>query len=187
MPAVAFEDVTGRVRRLTELRGLPVVVLPIYTSCGATCPRITGSLKRGLLAMKGDVRSYQVFVFSFDAADTIADLRDFSRVQKLPASWTVAHLKPDAIAKMTEALDYRVSSQNHEWTHPNAVAFLSPDLKLAKWLFGIEFTPEQLQQALGIARGSTDWLYRAGPWFLALSVIGLTFSTVLLAHLLRGQ
>jgi cytochrome oxidase Cu insertion factor (SCO1/SenC/PrrC family) len=184
LPNVSFEDDSGRKRELRSLGGQPLVVLPVYVSCHATCTRIAMGLKQAVLDAELDLRSYQVLVFSFDPNDSVEDLREFRRMQKLPASWVLGRFEPESIRTVLDALDYRAFRDGSEWAHPNAVAFVSPEQTVAKFLYGVSFTSEDVSGAIAVAQAAVDWQGRAAPWALAFGMMGLTLSTVTVVHLL---
>lgn len=66
--------------------GAPTLLLPIFTRCTGTCPMTAHYLKR---ALAGAGTAFRVVVFSFDAADTADDLREFRDRFALPAEWLV--------------------------------------------------------------------------------------------------
>lgn len=187
LPNVSFQDDVQRWRKLSSLGGQPLIVVPTYTTCHASCPMLVAGLKRGLLEADLDVRTFQVFLFSFDEGNTPAELAAFRRAHQLPASWVVARLERDAIRALTQALDYRTLRQQGAWVHPNAVGFVSPDQRIAKFLYGVSFSGREIRNALSVAREATDWSTRMAPWALSLGMVGLTLSTVVFVHLLGAR
>ena len=74
---INWVDETGRVRRLSEFSGFPVVVLPIYTRCPGACIANVDQLKKALTASSSDPREFRVLLFSFDSTDTPAKLATY--------------------------------------------------------------------------------------------------------------
>src|SRR6266496_4332645 len=67
---ITWSDDTGRVRRLSEFAGFPVVLLPIYTRCRTACIDNVAQLRKALADSLADPRQFRVLLFSFDRTDT---------------------------------------------------------------------------------------------------------------------
>ncbi|MGZ5003938.1 MAG: hypothetical protein ACXWG7_00275, partial [Chthoniobacterales bacterium] len=67
--------------------------------------------------------------------------------------------------------------------HPNMVVFLDAKLRVAKWIYGTDYTARDIDAALKIAGGQSDWL---GQHFDILYSI-LVFASALLCVALVQQ
>lgn len=102
----------------------PVILLPIFTRCGGTCPTLAGSLK-GALAREHDV-PFRVVVFSFDASDRDADLESFRKDLALPDDWTFLRAADEGGARaFLDQFGYAVLQRNRMFIHPSEMFVLS--------------------------------------------------------------
>lgn len=168
---IPFVDISGRYHRMSDLAGQPVLVLPIHTHCPAASPRAASALKRALREAGEDIHSYRTFVFSFDPAESDADLEYFRRRLTLPVPWTIARLAPADIQRLTNALGIRAYRKNGEWVHPGVIAVLSPTLRVAKLLNGVDFPAGAIRRALALGRGSNEWKQWLRPYLICVSIV----------------
>jgi cytochrome oxidase Cu insertion factor (SCO1/SenC/PrrC family) len=183
LPAMQIVDDAGRARSLESWKGVPTLLVPIYTRCPLACPMIVSGVKRGTSASRASADSYRVVLFSFDPRDTSADLLAFRERQHVPISWTVARAEPADARRLMEAIDFRWTEDRGSILHPNLVVALTPDLKTASYLFGTDFSAGDIDRALGVARGGHDWIARFGPFALATLLLVAIASAGYLATL----
>ncbi|MBM3270897.1 MAG: SCO family protein, partial [Candidatus Sericytochromatia bacterium] len=82
-PDFALSDQDGRLVRLSDLRGKPVVLTFLYTHCPDTCPRTLGHLLTALKDRPGDAAVVTVTVDP--ARDDKARLAEYAK--QWPAGW----------------------------------------------------------------------------------------------------
>lgn len=159
----------------------PVIVLPIYTRCGASCPVLTKKLEKETAGMAPGI-AYRVLVFSFDAAETAESLQRFRKEENVPANWAMVRAEESEIRRFFDFFHYRVMTEGGVLIHPNEVFLLDRDLNWRLTLTGEEWNAARLQESLG-------WMESAGPvaWaamnpakIAVLGVVGLFGSFVLL-------
>lgn len=184
LPHVAFEDDAGRARDLSRFEGQPLIVLPIYTQCHGACSQLAMNLKRAVARADLDLRTYQVFLFSFDEADTAEDLRQFRARLRLPAAWTLGHARSEQIRRLTSALDYHFARDGHEWIHPEVAAVVGSNLAVSAILRGPAFSEQQIVEALTGAKTLTNWKLRFGPYIFAIATMTLILSAIMISALL---
>ena len=172
-------DEYGRQRAVSEFRGSPVLLAPMYAHCPLACPLIARGLKKGLSESNASPTSYRVILFSFDPRDTPADLQLFRERQQLPLSWTIVRANDSAGAhRFLDALGYRYADTNGLFNHQNAVVALTPDLQPAKFLLGTSYSGRDLDDALRVASGQRDWIGRYGGFLLAALLLTTLLSMI---------
>jgi len=183
--AVAFDgfvDETGRpfVRPAADV-ARPWVVSPIYTRCPHTCSAITTALKRALAESGLQPDSYRVLSFSFDPAETATGLQEFRTRMGLPPDWLTLRAGDGAALERTlRAIDFRtISTGDGGFDHPNLVAVLAPDMRLAGYVFGVTFAPDELGVVVRRARTGVSVLDRWRPVVFFFAVIGFAASGAL--------
>jgi len=152
-------DENGRVVRIGSFFGTrPVILLFAYYSCPMLCTQVINGLASavGVLSLKPG-RDFDVVVVSFDPRDRPADAtakkaRFLERYTE-PAAASASHFvtAPQAnIARLTSAAGFRYAwdKETQQFAHPTGVIVLTPDGHMARYLFGIEYGPRDLQLAL---------------------------------------
>jgi protein SCO1/2 len=175
-PDVKFVDTQGRAFTLSDLKGKPVILSPIYAGCPSACIVISRSVKKALSELNLNPETYTVLTFSFDPKEALADMRSFQQKHQLNASnWRVACVHDDdALFELLDAIDFRftyVSEQVKD--HPNLLVFLDSDGVIRHYEFGLEFTPAQLQRGLRIARGQYTLWERISDWIFPIGAVGV--------------
>ena len=89
-PDVKFVDTQGRAFKLSDLKGKPVILSPIYAGCPSACIVISRSVKKALSELNLSPETYTVLTFSFDPKEDLADMRGFQQKHQLNASnWQI--------------------------------------------------------------------------------------------------
>lgn len=176
LPDVKFIDTRGKTFHLSDLRGKPVILSPIYAGCPSACIVISRSVKRSLEKLNLDPETYTVLTFSFDPKEDLADIKTFQAAHRLDArNHRVAYVPDDdALFELLDALDFRftyVSEQVKD--HPNLLVFVDSEGVVRHYEFGLEFTPEQIQRGLRIARGQYTLWERVSDWIFPIGAIGV--------------
>lgn len=187
-PNIQVMDEYGRQRSMSELRGTPVLLAPMYARCPLACPMIARGLKKGLGEASASPASYRVILFSFDPRDTPADLQLFRERQQLPLSWTIVRANNSADAhRFLDALGYRYADTNGLFNHLNAVVALTPELQPAKLLIGTSYRGRDIDDALRIASGRRDWIGKYGAYLFAACLFIALLSMIYIVSALRPE
>lgn len=125
----------------------PVIVLPIYTRCGASCPVLTKKLEKATAGIASGL-AYRVVVFSFDPSETSESLRSFRKQEEVPASWATVRAEEKEIRRFFDFFRYTVMTEGGVLTHPNKIFLLDRQLRWRQTLTGVEWNPEELQKEL---------------------------------------
>lgn len=180
--SLALIDQDGRPFALGELSGRPAILILSYYGCDGTCSTFNRSLAHALEGV-GRFRigtDYQVLTVSFDRDDTHETTRAFVAKAGIPDSlltgWRHAVLR-DAeadIPRLTASLgfNYFWSRADQTFLHPNAVVFLTPDGRVARYLYGHRLSPGDIEKALIEA----DWNRIANSASVIDMLTGVCFS-----------
>ena len=181
---ITFIDDAGRSRSLSDLRGTPLILVPMYTRCQATCGRVGVAVRTALLASTLSPDRYRVLFFSFDPEETTETLREFRQRELLPASWIVATATREENIRLMDSIGFTYETARGEFAHPNMIVVTTPQLRVASYLFGTQFRSAQFEEALQVAMGATDWKRIAVQYGFAFLLFGAVLSLLLLIHLL---
>lgn len=154
-----FRDETGQLLPLRTYFGdKPVVIEMVYFSCTSLCPMSINesvtSLKRVSLEPG---RDYNVLVVSFDPADTPAKAAeqksDYAAVFGRPsfnAGWHFLTGTQDSISRLAAAIGwrYRWDASTRQFVHAGGIMVATPEGKLSRYFYGIQFAPADLRMSL---------------------------------------
>jgi cytochrome oxidase Cu insertion factor (SCO1/SenC/PrrC family) len=182
--SINWTDETGRVRGLSEFAGFPVVVLPIYTRCPGACIANVDQLKTALAASSADPVQFRVFLFSFDSTDTPAKLAAYRTREKIPLGWFVGSSSQRDIDALLESIGFQYGRAGREFIHPNLLLFLDSKLRIAKWIYGTNYSGSDIDRALEVAAGESDWIGQHSEWLYALLLFAGSLLCVALVYYL---
>ena len=138
---------------LSELRGRPLVVSLVYTSCSAVCPIGTETLKRSV----GQARlilgsaSFQVLTLGFDARnDTPRRLEAFAADHDIDRDlfWHLATASPSALDRLLEEVGFSYTGAAGGFDHVAQTTILDAEGRVYRQIYGDEFPPQVLIEPL---------------------------------------
>lgn len=180
---ITWIDESGQVRKLSDLAGYPVVLLPIYTRCRTACVQNVAQLKKVLAASKADPKEFRVLLFSFDNTDTPAVLSQYRERESVPLGWLIGTADQSSIDALLESIGFQVGRAGTEFMHPNMLVFLDAKLRVAKWIYGTAYSGREVDAALKVTLGQDDWIGQHSDVLYAL----LVFAAALLCVALFQQ
>jgi protein SCO1/2 len=163
-----FRDESGRSVRLGDLLGKrPAILAPVYYRCTMLCNYILNGLVSGLrpLSLRPG-RDFDVIAISIDPSEDpqlAAGKREhyaqsYSR-QGGVAGWHFLTGDEKDIRAVTDAVGYhyRYDEKSKLFLHASGVMILTPQGRVARYFYGVEYTPKDLK--LGLVEASA---YRIG-------------------------
>jgi cytochrome oxidase Cu insertion factor (SCO1/SenC/PrrC family) len=183
---INWTDDAGHVRRLSEFKGFPVVLLPIYTRCRTACIANVDQLKKELADSSADPRQFRVLLFSFDSGEIPSTLARYRTRENIPLAWSVGTASESNIDALLESIGFQYGKAGTEFSHPNLLIFLDSNLRIAKWIYGTDYSGRDVDLALKIAAGESDWIGQHSEWLYALLLFGGSLLCVgLVYHVLQ--
>ncbi len=180
LPNVRLINSYGEEFDLYSLKGKPIILSPIYTNCSSACPIITDSLKKALPGRPGE--DFWVISLTFDPMDGLKNIKEFQEKHGLDGrGWLVAMVKnKEDLFRLLDAIDFRFMSipESKDFVHPNLLIFISPDMKIKKYVYGVVFDKKELGKALDYAKGKYDWMDKAGRYLFFIALLGFALSTL---------
>jgi cytochrome oxidase Cu insertion factor (SCO1/SenC/PrrC family) len=178
--SINWTDENGRIRPLSDLSGYPLILLPIYTRCRGACMQNVDRLKDALANSSSDPRQFRILLFSFDPTDSPATLANYRQREKIPLGWSIGTAPQPSIEALLESIGIQVGKAGTEFTHPNLVVFLDPKLRVAKGIYGTDYSNADIDRALQIAAGRSDWIGRHSDVLYAVLLFAATLLCVAL-------
>ena len=154
-----FTDEEGRKVELGDYFGeKPVVLVLAYYECPMLCTLVLNGLVKSLRPMKSDVgEDFDVVVIGFDPGETpemaaakkATYLEHYDRPETA-GGWHYLTGEEDQIRRVTEAtgFKYAYDEQRDEYGHAAAVMIATPDGRLSRYLFGVEYSARDMRLAL---------------------------------------
>lgn len=139
-----LRDQNGDPLALADLRGRPLVVSLIYTSCASICPVMTDHLADAVTEARKVLgpNSFAVLTFGFDASgDKPARLRAFSNLHGLDGlgEWYVASAEAETTEALLADLGFSWREAAGSFDHPSQTTILDAEGKVYRQLYGEEF------------------------------------------------
>jgi cytochrome oxidase Cu insertion factor (SCO1/SenC/PrrC family) len=179
---INWTDDAGQVRRLSEFAGYPVILLPIYTRCPGACVANVDQLKNALGDSSSDPRQFRVLLFSFDATDTPAKLAAYRMRENIPLGWFVGTSSQPKIDELLESVGFQYGRAGTEFVHPNLLVVLDSNLRISKWIYGTDYSGRDVDLALKVAHGESDWIGQHSEWLYALLLFAGSLLCVALTY-----
>lgn len=148
----AFTDHHGRKLRLGELRGRPVVISPVYTSCFHICPTTTTHLKRAAdvaFDLLGG-QAFTVLTIGFDTPrDTPERMRDYARARGIDsAQWVFASADAATAARLLDEIGFIYAPAGGAFEHLIQATVVDDRGVVYRQVYGQQFETPLLVDAL---------------------------------------
>ena len=156
---LTFRDETGKPVQLRKYFGQkPVLLSLVYYDCPMLCTLVLNGLVRSLRAVPLDVGGqFQVVTVSFDPRETAAlaaakketYVERYGRAQA-SQGWHFLTGDEASIQQLTRAVGFRYTydEKSGQFAHATGIMVLTPTGRLARYFYGIEYSPRDLRLAL---------------------------------------
>ena len=183
---IMLVDAEGREFKLSDLKGKPIILSPIYTTCKSSCPIITKNLKKVVPEVGTPGKDFWVVSLTFNPKDTLEDLKRFKREYGLDEpGWIVAKARTkEELFKLLDAIDFRFLTAGDEFIHPNLIVILSPNLQIKKYLYGVTYDKYELINALRYAKGELALPDKFRSYLFIVGLFGVVITSVYIVYTL---
>jgi protein SCO1/2 len=161
-----FKDEAGRDVPLSSFfhRGKPVILAPVYFRCPMLCTQILNGLASSLKAVSLDPgKDFEILAVSFDPKDTAETAAGkkqmYTRRYGRPGTANGWHLLTGDQANITALMDtigfhYKYDAATDQFAHASGVMVLTPEGRLSRYFYGVEYAPTDLR--LGLVEASKN-------------------------------
>jgi protein SCO1/2 len=158
-----FQDESGRSVRLADFWGRrPVILAPVYYRCPMLCNQLLTGLARSLKPVSlNPGKDFDVVAFSINPDETAvlagpkktAFLEQYDR-PGTDQGWHFLTGEAPSIQALAQAIGFRYTynPQTKLYAHAAGVVIVTPDGRIARYFFGIDFPPRELELELARAR-----------------------------------
>jgi protein SCO1/2 len=154
-----FLDETGRTVQLREYFGRkPVILSLVFYECPMLCNQVLNGLVGSLKAQTFNVgQEFDVLTVSFDPREgpQLASAKKLSYMQRYQRAgaekgWHFLTGDQKSIDALTRAVGFRYSydAATNQFAHASGIMVLTPEGKLSRYFYGIEYGPKDLRLAL---------------------------------------
>lgn len=149
---------------LGQIINKPTVLSFVYFDCPGLCSPLLSGVSDVISKMDMKLGTeYQAITISFNTKDTPEKARTKKKnfVQNISQEnrdgWIYLTGEEENILAITEAVGFKYKPQGLDFAHPSAIIVLSPEGKITRYLYGLNFLPFDLKMAVieaqkGIAR-----------------------------------
>jgi protein SCO1/2 len=160
---LGFRDDTGRTVKLADYFGSkPVILALVYYDCPMLCTQVLNGLAGSLKALTLNAgEEFLVLTVSFDPRETPelaagkkkSYLAHYSR-PGAAAGWHFLTGSESSIESLTRAVGfrYRYDAEKAQYAHASGIMVLTPQGRLSRYFYGIEYAPRDLR--LGLVEAS---------------------------------
>lgn len=155
---IKFYDEYGKTIALAELvKGKPTIISLVYYRC----PGICSPLMSGLGAVLDEIdletgKDFNTLTISFDPGEDYILAAEkkknyFATFRKRAVSedsWRFLTADSINVKKITEAVGFKYIKQDNDFVHSGVLTVISPDGKITRYLYGIDFLPFDVKMAL---------------------------------------
>ena len=154
-----FRDEQGELVTLGDyFQGKPVILILAYYRCPMLCNQVLNGVVDGLRGITFDAgKEFQVVVVSFDAREqpVLAAAKKATYVEHYGRpggedGWHFLTGEQSAIDRLTQAVGfpYLYDSVHDQFIHDSGIMILTPQGRISRYLYGIDFSPRDLRLAL---------------------------------------
>ena len=154
-----LKDETGRTVKLGDYFGRkPVVMAFVYYQCPMLCPLTLNGISSALKALPYvPGRDFEIVIVSFDPRDTPESANAKKRAHlahwntaDTAGGWHFVTADEASIHSMTSAagFSYQWDESTGQFAHVSGLLMLTPDGRLARYFYGVEYSPKELRLAL---------------------------------------
>ena len=160
-----FKDEQGHDVRLGQFfNDKPVVLSLVYYTCPMLCNQVLNGMMGSFRQVSFNIgEQFDVVTVSFDPSETpdlaAAKKSTYLKAYNRPgaeANWHFLTGDEANIKRLTEAVGFRYvwDEQTKQFAHASAIMILTPEGKLARYFYGIDYPPRDLR--LGLVEASQN-------------------------------
>lgn len=154
-----FKDEQGRDVKLGDYFGRkPVILTLVYYECPMLCTQVLNGLTSALGVLKFSVgQEFDIVTVSFDPGETpeLARAKKAAYIERYKREgaaqgWHFLTGTPRSIDALTKAVGFRYAynASVDQYAHVSGIMVLTPEGRLSRYFYGIEYAPRDLRLAL---------------------------------------
>ncbi len=153
---LSFLDENGKPVSLKSLVNKPTLLTLVYYRCPGICSPLMNGLSETIDKMDMEPgKDFNIVTISFNPREDYIMAKGKKEnylnnmKKKIPQeSWKFLTGDSMSIAKITDAVGFRYQKQGEDYIHGAVLTVLSPDGKIARYLYGTDFLPMDVKLAV---------------------------------------
>lgn len=154
---IVLTDENGQPVRLGDFLDKPTILSLVYYNCPGICTPLLTEVADvlGKSSLDPTKQPFQLLTVSFEPTDdhVTAQAKRTNYLKQVgrplpPQTWRFFTGDAQNLRRLTEAVGFRYKRAGQEYVHPGGLIVLSPDGKIVRYLYGIEFLPFDFQMAV---------------------------------------
>jgi protein SCO1 len=177
----AFRDETGAEVHLSNYLGKkPVALVLVQYECKMLCTQMLNGTLHSLFDLKLDIgKDFDIVTISIDPSESpelaadkkktyLDEFAEKSKRQLDPAGWHFLVGSKESIDSVADAIGYRYvyDATQDQYAHPSGIVVLTPEGKIARYFYGIQYPTTDLR--LGLVEASDNKIGSPVDQFLLL-------------------
>jgi len=154
-----LKDETGHAVHLGDYFGKkPVILTLVYYQCPMLCTYVLNGLVSSLRVLSFDVgKEFEIVTVSFDSRETASlaaakkthYLKEYNRPEAVNG-WHFLTADQQAIDRLTRTVGflYKYDPKQDQFAHASGIMVVTPQGRLARYFYGVEYPPRDLRLAL---------------------------------------
>jgi protein SCO1/2 len=136
----------------------PVIIAFVYYTCPMLCTQVMNGISSSLRALTFTAgEDFDVVLISFDPRDTPAAAAEKKRThlkywasEQTSGGWHFLTGEEPTIKRVANAagFSYQWDPQSEQFAHVSGVLVATPEGKLARYFYGVEYSPKEMRLAL---------------------------------------
>ncbi len=152
---LVFHDEENKEVTLGQLIDKPTVLVFVYFDCPGLCSPLQEGVSKVIEASDLTLgKEYQAITISFNFQDTPekAKLKKANFTTKIgdekAEHWYYLTGDSAAVIKILNSVGYKIKIAGIDYIHPSAIVIVSPQGKITRYLYGLNFLPFDLKMAI---------------------------------------
>jgi protein SCO1/2 len=154
---LTFVDQDGVTKKFSEILGdKPIILTLNYYRCTTLCSIQLVNLAKSIAELNWPIgKDFNMATISFDPTDNQQGSKkaqqDYLNIAKQPnGHWSFYSGSQENITKLTEQIGYfyKYDPVSKEFAHAAAIFFISPNGHISRYLYGINYPPNQIKFSL---------------------------------------
>ncbi len=156
-PNLTFTNQNGVIKKMSEIiSDKPLILTLNYYRCSTLCSIQLVNLAHSMSQMGWQIgKDFNMATISFDPTDTVEASKStqanyLSLAHQPNGNWNFYTGTEENIHKLTNQMGYffKYDPVSKEYAHAAAIFFISPKGKISRYLYGINYAPNQLKFSL---------------------------------------
>jgi len=159
---VPFTDEHGQPATLRQYLGKPVILALVYYSCPSLCNMILEGIARSVNGLSMDAgKEFEIVAVSFDPRElssmAMTKKESLLKLYSHPEGEAGWHLLvgPEGASRTlanSVGFRFRFDEMSNQYVHPSAIMILTPEGKVARYFYGINYSSRDMR--LGLVEAS---------------------------------